>query len=342
MFATWFADARKSVRPLPHAMALATTGPGGRASVRMVLHEELRCRRLRVLYQLQEPQGARSREERPREPALLLGRSRAPGAYRGQGSEGHAARVGRVLRHALARQPARRVGLAAERDDRRPRGARPALRRRGRPLPRAWCRARSTGEVTGSHPRRSSSGRDARTGCTIASSTASRATAGGCARGSRPERFSDDDCCPGDRRVGATRTRAPRSTCCRGWRCPRHCSPARSSWCTSATRCRFRWRSERTWRLYRAGGRGCDRARVPPRPRAVRPSHHGSSPTPRSRPGCAGARSTPVARAVYLRAHDLRAGEPRSARRAARAGHDQPERRRAARRDRSPRRPSSA
>ena len=37
MFATWFADARKSVRPLPHAMALATTGPGGRASVRMVL-----------------------------------------------------------------------------------------------------------------------------------------------------------------------------------------------------------------------------------------------------------------------------------------------------------------
>ena len=37
LFATWFADARKSVRPLPHAMALATTGSGGRASVRMVL-----------------------------------------------------------------------------------------------------------------------------------------------------------------------------------------------------------------------------------------------------------------------------------------------------------------
>jgi len=37
MFAAWFADARKSVKPLPHAMALATTGPGGRASVRMVL-----------------------------------------------------------------------------------------------------------------------------------------------------------------------------------------------------------------------------------------------------------------------------------------------------------------
>jgi pyridoxamine 5'-phosphate oxidase len=37
MFAAWFADARASVRPLPHAMALATTGPGGRVSMRMVL-----------------------------------------------------------------------------------------------------------------------------------------------------------------------------------------------------------------------------------------------------------------------------------------------------------------
>ena len=40
MFAAWFADARKSVKPLPHAMALATTGPGGRASVRMVLMKD--------------------------------------------------------------------------------------------------------------------------------------------------------------------------------------------------------------------------------------------------------------------------------------------------------------
>ena len=37
MFATWFADARASVKLLPHAMALATAGPGGRPSVRMVL-----------------------------------------------------------------------------------------------------------------------------------------------------------------------------------------------------------------------------------------------------------------------------------------------------------------
>ena len=37
MFGAWFADARASVRPLPHAMALATSGPGGRPSVRMVL-----------------------------------------------------------------------------------------------------------------------------------------------------------------------------------------------------------------------------------------------------------------------------------------------------------------
>lgn len=40
MFAAWFADARASVGPLPHAMALATTGPGGRASVRMVLMKD--------------------------------------------------------------------------------------------------------------------------------------------------------------------------------------------------------------------------------------------------------------------------------------------------------------
>src|SRR5262245_64431618 len=37
MFAAWFADARRSVKPLPHAVALATAGPGGRPSVRMVL-----------------------------------------------------------------------------------------------------------------------------------------------------------------------------------------------------------------------------------------------------------------------------------------------------------------
>ena len=37
MFTKWFADARASAKPLPHAMALATTGPGGRPSVRMVL-----------------------------------------------------------------------------------------------------------------------------------------------------------------------------------------------------------------------------------------------------------------------------------------------------------------
>ncbi len=37
MFAAWFADARASVKPLPHAMALATAGPGGRPAVRMVL-----------------------------------------------------------------------------------------------------------------------------------------------------------------------------------------------------------------------------------------------------------------------------------------------------------------
>jgi pyridoxamine 5'-phosphate oxidase len=37
MFATWFAEARASVKPLPQAMALATAGPGGRPSVRMVL-----------------------------------------------------------------------------------------------------------------------------------------------------------------------------------------------------------------------------------------------------------------------------------------------------------------
>jgi pyridoxamine 5'-phosphate oxidase len=40
MFATWFADARASVKPLPHAMALATAGPGGRTSVRMVLMKD--------------------------------------------------------------------------------------------------------------------------------------------------------------------------------------------------------------------------------------------------------------------------------------------------------------
>jgi pyridoxamine 5'-phosphate oxidase len=37
MFAAWFAEARARVKPLPQAMALATTGHGGRPAVRMVL-----------------------------------------------------------------------------------------------------------------------------------------------------------------------------------------------------------------------------------------------------------------------------------------------------------------
>jgi len=39
-FAKWFDDARASVRPHPHAMALATAGPGGRVSARMVLMKD--------------------------------------------------------------------------------------------------------------------------------------------------------------------------------------------------------------------------------------------------------------------------------------------------------------
>jgi pyridoxamine 5'-phosphate oxidase len=39
-FANWFDEARAAVKPLPHAMALATATPSGRPSVRMVLMKD--------------------------------------------------------------------------------------------------------------------------------------------------------------------------------------------------------------------------------------------------------------------------------------------------------------
>ena len=131
--------------------------------------------------------GARAGREPARGARDPLAAAPAPGPPRGAGRGADGGGVRRVLRVARARQPARRLGVATRAGDRRPRGARGARGRDRRALPGRRSRARRTGAATCCARTRSSSGRAGRTGCTTASCTVARMTAGA-PSASRPER----------------------------------------------------------------------------------------------------------------------------------------------------------
>ena len=76
-FARWFAQVRET-RARSDAMALATATRDGRPSVRNVLLKGVDESRLRVLHQLQQPQGARARA-RPAAPACCSTGARSSG-----------------------------------------------------------------------------------------------------------------------------------------------------------------------------------------------------------------------------------------------------------------------
>ena len=113
-FERWFAEARDAGLAAPEAMALATATPDGRPSVRMVL---LKDADERASTSTRTTRAARAASSTANPHAALLfhwqplGRQvRIEGRvepHRGRG-------VGGVLRHAAAREPPRRVGLAAE------------------------------------------------------------------------------------------------------------------------------------------------------------------------------------------------------------------------------------
>ena len=100
--------------------------------------EGLRRARLRVLHELPEPQGTRTRRQRAGLPALLLAGARTPGPHRRRRGARERAGVGRVLPQPTAREPHRRVGVAAERGHQR-QGL--AARARGRDGPAARRRS---------------------------------------------------------------------------------------------------------------------------------------------------------------------------------------------------------
>ena len=125
-------------------------------------------RRLDVLHQLREHQGGATSGDAAGVPGVLLGRARAPGAHRRHGVARGRGGERRLFRIAAARQPARRVGVAAEPGDPEPRGAGiGAGRGVGASSRAATCLDRRSGAATSWRRPSSSSGRGDRTVCTI-------------------------------------------------------------------------------------------------------------------------------------------------------------------------------
>ena len=99
----------------PEAVALATATPDGRPSVRMVLVRGLDERGLRFFTNYESRKAASSPRTRVPRSSSTGGRPSAGRSGRGAGRAPLGGRVARVLPDARAREPARRVGLAAVR-----------------------------------------------------------------------------------------------------------------------------------------------------------------------------------------------------------------------------------
>src|SRR6478735_8218918 len=111
-FERWFEDALRAKLPLPNAMTLATVSRDGAPGA----PERRRARRLRLLYELPQPQGPGDRRARAGLPGLHVVGARAPGAHHRPGREGRRRRLRCLLCHATGGLPPLRVGLGAERE----------------------------------------------------------------------------------------------------------------------------------------------------------------------------------------------------------------------------------
>ena len=117
----------------------------GVPDARIVLVRTRRRRRPGLLHELRQREEPPARRGTRRLGGVLLARPASAGPGPRDRSAGDRCRERRVLRVASARQPARRVGVTAERRDRRPFGARGAghrgrraLRRPAVPRPPHW------------------------------------------------------------------------------------------------------------------------------------------------------------------------------------------------------------
>ena len=125
-------------------------------------------RRIRLLHELQQPQGRRARRESARGVRVSLAQTRAAGARRGTRRETVAPRIGAVFSETPAGKPAQRVGIAAERENSGTIVSRGRVRARASALRREEFRVRRSGEAFELSQIVSSSGRDNRIGYTIA------------------------------------------------------------------------------------------------------------------------------------------------------------------------------
>ena len=167
--------------PFDHtAMTLATSDETGRPGARIVLLHGHDARGF-VFFTNYESRKGRDIDANPQAALCFywpwLDRA---GAHRGTSDAPRRGRIGRLFRHATARQAGGRLGLGAKPAARLTRGARQrAAGRSKRATPAARFHARPSGAASASRPIASSSGKPASTGCTTASCSRERPTAGG-------------------------------------------------------------------------------------------------------------------------------------------------------------------
>ena len=104
-------------------MTLATVGPDGQPSARIVLLDSVSDARVYVFHQLPQQQRARTGRESSRGAGVPLGRDRPAGAHHGPGGKNGAGRGRGVLCDAAARGAVERLGVLAKLGDRRSRNS---------------------------------------------------------------------------------------------------------------------------------------------------------------------------------------------------------------------------
>ena len=113
-FDTWFQQAVDAKLPEPNTMTLATVDSRGRPSARIVLIKGVDERGFVFFTNYESRKGRELAANSLREPAVLLDRTRTPGAHRGPHCQNQRGRKRHVLRVASARFAHRCVGIESE------------------------------------------------------------------------------------------------------------------------------------------------------------------------------------------------------------------------------------
>ncbi len=179
LFGAWLDDATKSEINDSNGVALATVDADGMPDVRMVLLKGFDEGGFRLLHEFRERQGPRDSWQHEGGDVLPLEIAAPAGARARAGGDRQRRRGRRLFRDAAARQPHRRLGLETVAAAGKPlRAGKGGGRIHGAATRSARFRGRSTGRVSASCRRRSSSGTTGRSACTTASSVQRNADGG--------------------------------------------------------------------------------------------------------------------------------------------------------------------